>query len=209
MMPASVRLTSVVGAGAWQHPLRGALCSPQQRRLGVVSLAHWSPSCTLVGAIRCVSSSSASSLHVKSRFPQQRRVRGKRITLGAAAVTLVGLGLAASTIYAASADERRPLAEATWPELLRRYFVYSCCSSSTLVDWSPVMIDWCRSTRIPGVRPVFEWCMTHTFFAQVGTSGGLAPACFPYNGPCTYDSLHRATPCSLSEVRRSRSACKP
>jgi proline dehydrogenase len=50
--------------------------------------------------------------------------------------------------------------------LLRSYLVYTFCSFSTIVDHSSTILKMLTNSPIPGLAPLAEFVVRHTFFAQ-------------------------------------------
>lgn len=50
--------------------------------------------------------------------------------------------------------------------LLRSYLVYTFCSFSTIVDHSSTILKMLTNSPIPGLAPMAEFVVRHTFFAQ-------------------------------------------
>ena len=53
----------------------------------------------------------------------------------------------------------------TMVELIRQYAVYAMCSSPTLIDWAPSILE--TLTSIPIIKQVTEAIVSQTFFLQV------------------------------------------
>lgn len=53
----------------------------------------------------------------------------------------------------------------TLGELIRQYAVYAMCSSPTLIDWAPSILE--TLTSIPIIKQITEAVVSQTFFLQV------------------------------------------
>lgn len=53
----------------------------------------------------------------------------------------------------------------TLVELIRQYAVYAMCSSPTLIDWAPSILE--TLTSIPIIKQITEAIVSQTFFLQV------------------------------------------
>jgi len=88
--------------------------------------------------------------------------RSHRPLAGIAAVS-GGLLLAAGSVHADNSEQtvtRQPLGH-----LIRSYVVFTMCSISPMVDYSPKILNFL--TSIPGVRQITEAAVRATFFNQV------------------------------------------
>lgn len=100
-----------------------------------------------------------------SAHPHGRSTKRRLIGFGSACAGVVGI--VAFSNATLDDSKPRPLSTLTWRELGRRYFVYTCCSTPKLIEWSPKIMEWCQHTFLPGANKAFEWVATKTFFAQV------------------------------------------
>lgn len=136
------------------HPSPPAFATPGSSSAS--SLRSSPPSSSSSSSSSSQSSSSGSSSSSHSR-------RRTNIALGTS-IILLGLGY---TLGKTDPSTHSPsLAKESTTTLLRSYLVWTLTSFPSLVDRSPQLLDTLFHSSIPGVKPISEFVVRHTFFPQ-------------------------------------------
>ncbi|KAK4687508.1 proline dehydrogenase, partial [Tremellales sp. Uapishka_1] len=99
-------------------------------------------------------------------------------------LSLATLGLGYTFFPHAAAEEEiiltpavSSLSAASTPTLIRSYLVWTLCTLPSLIDHSPALLNYFTNSSIPGLAPLTNLILRHSFFAQF-VPGESVEECF-------------------------------